>query len=55
MQADAKCELCKFVVRLLDETLANGGSIAKLNETLIGICDNIPDQYKGIVSVVDLI
>ncbi|KAL4240574.1 hypothetical protein ACF0H5_001366 [Mactra antiquata] len=59
VEADAECELCKFVVQLLDNALANGGTVEKVNATLITICNSLPDTYKpiclGLVPQIDSI
>ena len=48
LQADARCELCKFSVELLDKALKEGGP--GLNNTLYGLCDKIPvGQWQDIV------
>ena len=47
LQADARCELCKFTLTLLDGVLKKDDP--KLNQTLTNLCNSLPDTYKSIV------
>ena len=47
LQADARCELCKFTLTLLDGALKKDDP--KLNQTLTNLCNSLPDTYKSIV------
>ena len=47
LQADARCELCKFTLGLLDGVLKKDDP--KLNQTLTNLCNSLPDTYKSIV------
>ncbi|XP_064595110.1 uncharacterized protein LOC135461774 [Liolophura sinensis] len=40
-KADARCELCKFFVQLLDSSLAEEKTLATINGTLMAICNSL--------------
>ncbi|CAG2223655.1 PSAP [Mytilus edulis] len=47
VEADAKCELCEFVVQLLDQYLASNKTTAAVNSSVMQICNLLPGSLKG--------
>ncbi|KAK3608183.1 hypothetical protein CHS0354_039197 [Potamilus streckersoni] len=45
-KADAKCELCKFIVDLLEYYVAENATEEKINNTLNSICNSLPEDTK---------
>lgn len=51
LQADARCELCKFMVELLDESLQKNATMQSINAILMQICNALPATTKPTVGV----
>ena len=49
LQEDAKCEICKYIIQLLNEAVGKNASIAQVNNTLYEICSYLPDNIKNLV------
>lgn len=45
------CELCEFVVNIVDQELGQNASVDKINNTIYSLCNLLPDAVKVTVSV----
>ncbi|XP_048763625.2 uncharacterized protein LOC125671775 isoform X4 [Ostrea edulis] len=43
---DAVCELCEFVVNIVDQELGQNASVDKINNTIYSLCNLLPDAVK---------
>lgn len=48
---DAKCELCEFLVTIIDKELGQNASLEKINSTIYGLCNLLPAAIKPEVSL----
>ncbi|XP_060558736.1 uncharacterized protein LOC132719018 [Ruditapes philippinarum] len=48
LKEDAKCEICKYIIQLLNEAVGTNASIAQVNNTLFEICSYLPDNIKSL-------
>ncbi|XP_061195678.1 uncharacterized protein LOC133203893 [Saccostrea echinata] len=44
---DAKCELCEFLVKIVDQELGQNASLDKINNTIYGLCNLLPAAVKA--------
>ena len=47
-----ECELCKFVIELVDKFVQNNRTEAAINSTLEKICNSLPGDIGKSVSIV---
>ena len=47
-----ECELCKAIIQEIDEVLEKNATFKKINDTVYGICNRLPKEYKDIVKAV---
>lgn len=48
-QKGIKCDLCEALIEELDSIAEKNSSVAKINETLYGICDKLEGAFKDLV------
>lgn len=48
---DAKCELCEFLINIIDQELGQNSSLDKINNTIYSICNLLPDAIKATVRI----
>ncbi|XP_053381659.1 uncharacterized protein LOC123562193 [Mercenaria mercenaria] len=48
LKEDARCELCKFTIQLLDESLENNATLTQISNTLYEICAALPAQFQAL-------
>nr|XP_022314417.1 prosaposin-like [Crassostrea virginica] len=44
---DAKCELCEFLINIIDQELGQNASLDKINNTVYSLCNLLPDAIKA--------
>ncbi|XP_062615801.1 uncharacterized protein LOC134277489 [Saccostrea cucullata] len=49
---DAKCELCEFLVKIVDQELGQNASLEKINSTIYGLCNLLPATIKATCNLV---
>lgn len=49
---DAKCELCEFLINIIDQELGQNASLDKINNTIYSVCNLLPDAIKATCELV---
>ncbi|WAQ97106.1 SAP-like protein [Mya arenaria] len=46
LKATPECELCQFIINVLDQFVTTNQSVQQINETLYNLCDKLPRDYQ---------